>query len=529
MKEVGDRINAKWRSWLQPLPDTHLYSDFTDDVPTGNRYYLYGFMAVAVFTLLVACINYMNLATARAAKRAKEVGIRKILGSNRRALILQFLAESMLLAVVAVLVGLLLVKLAIAFTPLDQLFGKTISLSFTETPQLYLWLAGLALLVGLGAGLYPAFYLSAAVPVTALVGGGKGGGRRSGLRETLVFAQFLISVTVIACTLVMFAQMRYISSMSLGFARENRVNVVLRGSETILSADAIRTQLLTNPEVLGVSWMNTPLGVGSFGEGRIGLETNDGTIETTTITGMVGAAKADVGSPWAIGAASGGHKATITELGSLEDFARLRREAAELGIEIAIDIAYQCSPDHPYVREHPEWFLKRADGTVQYAENPPKKYQDIYPFYFETTAWRALWQELKSVVDFWIEAGVRVFRVDNPHTKPFPLWEWLIGEVRSAHPDVIFLSEAFTRPKVMYRLAKLGFSQSYTYFTWRNTRQEIEQYLTEVTRPPVSDYFRPSLWPNTPDILPEYLQFGGRPAFMATFTWDRCSCGAMTS
>ena len=286
MKEVGDRINAKWRSWLQPLPDTHLYSDFTDDVPTGNRYYLYGFMAVAVFTLLVACINYMNLATARAAKRAKEVGIRKILGSNRRALILQFLAESMLLAVVAVLVGLLLVKLAIAFTPLDQLFGKTISLSFTETPQLYLWLAGLVLLVGLGAGLYPAFYLSAAVPVTALVGGGKGGGRRSGLRETLVFAQFLISVTVIACTLVMFAQMRYISSMSLGFARENRVNVVLRGSETILSADAIRTQLLTNPEVLGVSWMNTPLGVGSFGEGRIGLETNDGTIETTTITGM---------------------------------------------------------------------------------------------------------------------------------------------------------------------------------------------------------------------------------------------------
>jgi len=230
---------------------------------------------------------------------------------------------------------------------------------------------------------------------------------------------------------------------------------------------------------------------------------------------MVGAAKADVGSPWAIGAASGGHKATITELGSLEDFARLRREAAELGIEIAIDIAYQCSPDHPYVREHPEWFLKRADGTVQYAENPPKKYQDIYPFYFETTAWRALWQELKSVVDFWIEAGVRVFRVDNPHTKPFPFWEWLIGEVRSAHPDVIFLSEAFTRPKVMYRLAKLGFSQSYTYFTWRNTREEIEQYLTEVTRPPVSDYFRPSLWPNTPDILPEYLQFGGRPAFMA--------------
>jgi starch synthase (maltosyl-transferring) len=229
----------------------------------------------------------------------------------------------------------------------------------------------------------------------------------------------------------------------------------------------------------------------------------------------VGASKTDVGSPWAIGAGSGGHKATIEELGSLDDFVRLRRQAADLGIEIAIDIAYQCSPDHPYVEEHPEWFSKRPDGTIQYAENPPKKYQDIYPFYFETTAWRALWEELKSVVDFWIDAGVRVFRVDNPHTKPFAFWEWLIGEVRAAHPEVIFLSEAFTRPKVMYRLAKLGFSQSYTYFTWRNTRREIEQYLTEITRPPVSDYFRPNLWPNTPDILPEYLQFGGRPAFMA--------------
>jgi starch synthase (maltosyl-transferring) len=229
----------------------------------------------------------------------------------------------------------------------------------------------------------------------------------------------------------------------------------------------------------------------------------------------VGAAKADVGSPWAIGAGAGGHKATITELGSLEDFTKLRRQAAELGLEIAIDIAYQCSPDHPYVQEHPEWFLKRPDGTIQYAENPPKKYQDIYPFYFETPAWRALWEELKSVVDFWVDAGVRVFRVDNPHTKPFAFWEWLIREVRGANPEVIFLSEAFTRPKVMYRLAKLGFSQSYTYFTWRNTRREIEQYLTEVTRPPVSDYFRPNLWPNTPDILPEYLQFGGRPAFMA--------------
>jgi putative ABC transport system permease protein len=286
MKELGDRINAKWRSWLQPLPDVHLHSDFPDDVPAGNRYYLYGFIAVAVFTLLVACINYMNLATARAGKRAKEVGMRKILGSNRRALILQFLAESMVLAVVAVLVGLLLAKLVVAFAPIDQLFGKTIDLSFTQTPQIGLWLVGLAMLVGLGAGLYPAFYLSAAVPVTALVGGGKRGGSRAGLRESLVFVQFLISVSVIACTLVMFAQMRYISSMSLGYARENRVNVTLRGSDTILSADAIRTQLLTNPDVLGVSWMTTPLGVGTFGVGAIGLETNDGTIEQSTVSNL---------------------------------------------------------------------------------------------------------------------------------------------------------------------------------------------------------------------------------------------------
>ncbi|HVS23212.1 MAG TPA: FtsX-like permease family protein, partial [Gammaproteobacteria bacterium] len=245
MTEIGGRINAKWRSWLQPLTDIHLYSDLAADRPTGNRYYLYGFIAVAVFTLLVACINYMNLATARAAKRAKEVGMRKILGSSRGALIVQFLAESLLLAVVAVLLGVLLVKLAVAFTPISQLLGKPISLSFTEMPELYLWLVGLALLVGIGAGLYPAFYLSAAVPVTALVGGSNGGGRSSGMREGLVFVQFLISVTVIASTLVMGAQMRYISSMSLGFERENRVNVTLRGSDTILSADAIKTQLMS--------------------------------------------------------------------------------------------------------------------------------------------------------------------------------------------------------------------------------------------------------------------------------------------
>ncbi len=225
------------------------------------------------------------------------------------------------------------------------------------------------------------------------------------------------------------------------------------------------------------------------------------------------ATKQDVGSPWAIGGAAGGHKAIHPDLGSLEDFKRLLAKASDLGIELALDIAFQCSPDHPYVREHPEWFLKRPDGTIQYAENPPKKYQDIYPFNFETEAWNELWEELKSVFEFWIHQGVRIFRVDNPHTKPFPMWQWIIAEVKSSYPDVLFLSEAFTRPKVMYRLAKLGFTQSYTYFSWRNTKAELIQYFTELNRPPVSDFFRPNLWPNTPDILPEFLQFGGRPAF----------------
>ena len=221
------------------------------------------------------------------------------------------------------------------------------------------------------------------------------------------------------------------------------------------------------------------------------------------------------GSPWAIGAAEGGHKSIHPELGTPEDFRRLVAKAKALGIELALDIAFQVSPDHPYVREHPEWFLHRPDGTIQYAENPPKKYQDIYPFHFEGAAWRELWIELKSVVEFWIAQGVRIFRVDNPHTKPFAMWEWLIAEVRRSHPDVLFLAEAFTRPKVMYRLAKLGFTQSYTYFSWRNGKREIMEYFTELARPPVSDFFRPNLWPNTPDILTEYLQFGGRPAFMA--------------
>jgi starch synthase (maltosyl-transferring) len=227
------------------------------------------------------------------------------------------------------------------------------------------------------------------------------------------------------------------------------------------------------------------------------------------------AAPDDPGTPWAIGSEEGGHKSVHPQLGTLEDFRGFVARAREHGIEIALDIAFQCSPDHPYTKEHPEWFRWRPDNTVQYAENPPKKYEDIYPFDFETKDWQGLWDELKSIVLFWVEQGIRIFRVDNPHTKPFRFWEWLIADVKGSHPDVIFLSEAFTRPKVMYRLAKLGFTQSYTYFAWRNTRQELTQYFTELTQTEVREYFRPNLWPNTPDILTEYLQFGGRPAFMA--------------
>jgi len=222
----------------------------------------------------------------------------------------------------------------------------------------------------------------------------------------------------------------------------------------------------------------------------------------------------DPGSPWAIGAAEGGHKAIHPQLGTLEDFRQLVTKAQEHGMEIALDLAFQCTPDHPYVKEHPEWFRHRPDGSIQYAENPPKKYQDIYPFDFETAHWQELWQELDSVVRFWIEQGIRIFRVDNPHTKPFHFWEWLIGNIKREYPEVVFLAEAFTRPKVMYRLAQLGFTQSYTYFAWRNTKQEIIQYFTELTQTEVREYFWPNLWPNTPDILTEYLQLGGRPAFI---------------
>lgn len=227
------------------------------------------------------------------------------------------------------------------------------------------------------------------------------------------------------------------------------------------------------------------------------------------------ASPGDPGSPWAIGAESGGHNSIHPRLGTLEDFHELRLKAEDLGIEIALDIAFNCTSDHPYVKEHPGWFRWRPDGTIQYAENPPKKYQDIYPLDFEIEDWQALWEELKSVVLFWIEQGVRIFRVDNPHTKPFGFWEWLISEVKSKYPEVIFLAEAFTRPKVMYRLAKLGFTQSYTYFAWRNTKWELTQYLNELTHTDVCEYFNPNMWPNTPDILTEYLQTGGRASFMS--------------
>jgi starch synthase (maltosyl-transferring) len=221
----------------------------------------------------------------------------------------------------------------------------------------------------------------------------------------------------------------------------------------------------------------------------------------------------DPGSPWAIGSAEGGHTAVEPGLGTLEDFRAFRAEAERHGLEVALDLAYQSSPDHPYVTEHPEWYRHRPDGSIKYAENPPKKYQDIYPFDFESDAWRPLWEALRDIVLFWMEQGVRIFRVDNPHTKPLAFWEWLIADVQARDPGVIFLSEAFTRPKMMYHLAKRGFTQSYTYFTWRNTKTELEQYFTELTTTDVREYFRPNLFANTPDILHAYLQKGGAPAF----------------
>jgi starch synthase (maltosyl-transferring) len=221
----------------------------------------------------------------------------------------------------------------------------------------------------------------------------------------------------------------------------------------------------------------------------------------------------DPGSPWAIGSQEGGHEGIHPQLGTLKDFNHFVESIRKHNMEVALDLAFQCSPDHPYVREHPQWFRHRPDGSIKYAENPPKKYQDIYPLDFECEDWRNLWNELRDVVLFWIQNGVHIFRVDNPHTKAFRFWEWLIATVREKHPDTIFLSEAFTRPKVMRYLAKVGFSQSYTYFTWRNTKPELMQYMTELTRTEIREYLRPNFFANTPDILHEYLQFGGRAAF----------------
>ncbi len=225
----------------------------------------------------------------------------------------------------------------------------------------------------------------------------------------------------------------------------------------------------------------------------------------------------DPGSPWAIGSAEGGHQAVAPELGTLDDFCALVSQANRNGLEVALDIAFQCSPNHPWVTEHPDWFYRRPDGSIHHAENPPKKYEDIYPINFECDSWPQLWEALRDIFLFWYRQGVRIFRVDNPHTKPFDFWEWCLADVRARCPGAIFLSEAFTRPKIMYHLAKIGFTQSYTYFAWRNTRWELTEYFKELSSPPVSEFFRPSLWTNTPDILTEYLQAGGRPAFAVRF------------
>ncbi len=222
----------------------------------------------------------------------------------------------------------------------------------------------------------------------------------------------------------------------------------------------------------------------------------------------------DAGSPWAIGSRLGGHTAVHPELGTLDDYLALCNAAGKHGLEIAMDLAFQCAPDHPYVKEHPEWFRWLPDGSVQYAENPPKRYEDIIPFDFECDHWEQLWEELLQVTLFWAGKGVRMFRVDNPHTKPFGFWEWLISKTKEQFPEVLFLSEAFTRPTVMYQLAKVGFTQSYTYFTWRNTKPEFQDYVTHLLTTEVREFFRPNFWPNTPDILPEHLQYGGRSAFM---------------
>ena len=229
------------------------------------------------------------------------------------------------------------------------------------------------------------------------------------------------------------------------------------------------------------------------------------------------AKKGEPGSPWAIGADGGGHTSVHKELGGLRAFDRFVAKANKLGLQVALDVAFQCSPDHPWVKSNPQWFKKKADGTIRYAENPPKKYQDVYPFDFECEDWRALWEALKNIFEFWMDRGIHIFRVDNPHTKPLAFWEWCLGSLKAKNQNTIFLAEAFTRPKTMYALAKLGFNNSYTYFTWRNTKEEITRYMKQLTRTNVVEYFRPSFWPNTPDILHEYLATGGRPAHVIRY------------
>lgn len=225
----------------------------------------------------------------------------------------------------------------------------------------------------------------------------------------------------------------------------------------------------------------------------------------------------DVGSCWGIGSKDGGHTSLHPQLGTLDDFKKLIDTASELGIEIAMDFALQCAPDHPYVKSHPQWLKQRPDGTIQYAENPPKKYQDIYPIYFESEDWKNLWKELLDIALYWVDQGIRVFRVDNPHTKPLAFWEWLIGEVKKKNKDVIFLSEAFTKPKLMQELARLGFTQSYTYYTWRNTKHELVEYMHELTQGVISETFRPNFWPNTPDILPWALQNANEHTYLTRY------------
>ncbi|PEN14642.1 alpha-1,4-glucan--maltose-1-phosphate maltosyltransferase [Longibacter salinarum] len=230
----------------------------------------------------------------------------------------------------------------------------------------------------------------------------------------------------------------------------------------------------------------------------------------------------DPGSPWAIGGlledgTKGGHKSVHPDLGGMEAFDRFVEKAEDVGLKVAIDIAFQTSPDHPYVEDHPEWFHHRPDGSIRYAENPPKKYQDVYPINFENEDWPALWTELQDVFQFWIDRGVTIFRVDNPHTKPFAFWEWCLAELRKDTPELIVLSEAFTKPKTMYGLAKLGFNNSYTYFTWRNTKDELTGYAKELFHTDVAEYFRPNFWPNTPDILHDFLVHGGRAAHQLRF------------